>query len=92
MDEFEIEVVGDVDLTDPLLVEGLPGVGHVGKLAAEHLVSELDGEVVRRVYADEFPPQVTVDEDGLTELTHATVSAVKTDGRDLLVLTLAPRP
>jgi uncharacterized protein len=25
-------------LVDPVLVEGLPGVGNVGKLAAEHLV------------------------------------------------------
>src|SRR6056297_1353163 len=87
MDELDIEAVADPDLRDPVLVEGLPGVGHVGKLAAQHLVDELDGEPVRRVYSDEFPPQVTVDEEGLAELTHATFYAVEGADRDLLVLT-----
>jgi len=87
MDRVDIEVVAERDLRDPLLVEGLPGVGHVGKLAAEHLVEEKDGEAVRRVYTSEFPPQVTVDEDGTTELTHASFHAVDVGERDLLVLT-----
>ena len=34
----EVEAVADPDLTDPVLIEGVPGVGHVGKLAAEHLI------------------------------------------------------
>ncbi len=87
MEEVDIEVVAEPELDDPLLVEGLPGVGHVGKLAAQHLVQELDGEVVRRVYTSDFPPQVTVDDDGTTELTHATFHAVDAGERDLLVLT-----
>mgnify|MGYP000367844652 CR=1 FL=1 len=86
MDEFEIEAVAEPELTDPVLVEGLPGVGHVGKLAAEHLVEERDGRLVRRVYSTHLPPQVSVDE-GLTQLACAEVHAVETDGQDLLVLT-----
>jgi uncharacterized protein (TIGR00162 family) len=87
MDEYEIETVAEVDLQDPVLVEGLPGVGHVGKLAAEHLLEELDSQLVRRVYSEHFPPQVTVDE-GVTELASAEFHAVETeDGDDLLVLT-----
>ncbi|WEL17948.1 Archaeal enzyme of ATP-grasp superfamily [Halorhabdus sp. SVX81] len=85
MDEYEIEVLGDVDLDEPVLVEGLPGVGHVGKLAAEHLLEELDSTPVRRVYSQHFPPQVSV-EDGI-ELASATFHAVTPeDGQDMLVL------
>jgi hypothetical protein len=87
MDEIEVETVADPDLRDPVLVEGLPGVGHVGKLAAEHLLEELDSELVRRVYADEFPPQVTIDDEGVAELAHAEFHAVDAGDRDLLVLT-----
>ncbi len=89
MDEIDIAALAEPSLRDPVLIEGLPGVGHVGKLAAEHLVEELDSELVRRVYADEFPPQVTVDDDGVTSLTCAEFHAVTTegDGPDLLVLT-----
>ncbi|ARS88921.1 proteasome assembly chaperone family protein [Natrarchaeobaculum aegyptiacum] len=89
MDELDIETVAEVDLDDPVLVEGLPGVGHVGKLAVDHLLEELEGEstLVRRVYSPEFPPQVTV-ENGVSELTCAELFAVSTaDGRDLLLLT-----
>ncbi|WP_096390798.1 proteasome assembly chaperone family protein [Halopenitus persicus] len=87
MDDIEIDVVATPELEDPVLIEGLPGVGHVGKLAAEQLLEEGDGTLVRRVYTTEFPPQVTVDDDGVTELTCAEFHAVETEGTDLLVLT-----
>ena len=89
MDELDIETIAEVDLDDPVLVEGLPGVGHVGKLAVDHLLEELDVEstLVRRIHSQEFPPQVTV-EDGVTSLTCAEISVVTVpDGRDLLLLT-----
>ncbi|MFQ3318190.1 MAG: hypothetical protein ACI8UR_001335 [Natronomonas sp.] len=86
MDEFDIETVADPALEAPVLIEGLPGVGHVGKLAAEHLLEEFDAELVRRVYSEHFPPQVTV-EDGRTTLACAEVYAIETDARDMLVLT-----
>jgi uncharacterized protein (TIGR00162 family) len=87
MDDIDIEVVSDPELDDPVLIEGLPGVGHVGKLAAEHLRDEFDGELVRRVYASDFPPQVSVDDEGVADLTCAEFHAVTVDGTDLLLLT-----
>ncbi len=86
MDEFDIKRPADPDLRDPVFIEGLPGVGHVGKLAAEHLLEEFEAELVRRVYSEHFPPQVTVD-DGRTELACAEVYAIRDAERDLLVLT-----
>ena len=89
MDDLDIETVADVELEDPVLVEGLPGVGHVGKLAADHLLEELEAEsdLVRRVYSQAFPPQVSV-EDGVASLTCTEVYAVSVpDGRDLLLFT-----
>ena len=89
MDELDVDTVAEVDLDDPVLIEGLPGVGHVGKLAAEHLLEELEAEttLVRRIYSREFPPQVSI-EDGVASLTCTKVHAVSVpDGRDVLVLT-----
>jgi hypothetical protein len=87
MEDIEVETLAEPDPRDPVLVEGLPGVGHVGKLAVEHLLEELDSEPVRYVYADEFPPQVTLDEDSVAELARAEFYAVDAGDRDLLVLT-----
>ncbi len=87
MDEIEVVETGEASLSDPVLVEGLPGVGHVGKLAAEHLLEEHDGEVVRRVHSEHLPPQVGVGDGGVADLAAIEFHAVPTDGRDLLVLT-----
>jgi hypothetical protein len=87
MEDIEIETVAEPALRDPALVEGLPGVGHVGKLAAEHLLEEFDSELVARVYADEFPPQVGIDDEGVASLACAEFHAVDAGDRDLLVLT-----
>ena len=86
MDEFEIETVAEPDIHEPVLVEGLPGVGHVGKLAVEHLLEEFDSELVRRVYSTHLPPQVSVD-DGVTQLACAEIHSADVDGTDVLVLT-----
>jgi uncharacterized protein (TIGR00162 family) len=67
MDEFDIETVAQPDMDSPVLIEGLPGVGHVGKLAAEHLLEEFETTLVARLYSEHFPPQVTVEE-GCTQL------------------------
>ncbi|MFB6197139.1 MAG: proteasome assembly chaperone family protein, partial [Halobacteriaceae archaeon] len=81
------ERVEDVDLEEPAFIEGLPGVGQVGKLAVEHLIEEFDTTLVRRVHSEHLPPQVLVDDDGVANLVNAAVYAVETEGRDLLLLT-----
>lgn len=87
MDEFTIETVATESLEDPVLIEGLPGVGHVGKLAANQLLDEFDGTLVRRIHSEQFPPQVTVDESGVAALASVDVHAVSTPEQDLLVVT-----
>ncbi|MFC6836221.1 proteasome assembly chaperone family protein [Halomarina ordinaria] len=86
MDEVHTEVLAEPALEDPVLIEGLPGVGHVGKLAAEHLLEEFDTTLVARLYSRHFPPQVTV-EDGRSQLVGVEFHAVETGDADLLVLT-----
>ena len=36
MEYTEINVLEDVELDNPIFIEALPGLGHVGKLAADH--------------------------------------------------------
>ncbi len=87
MNEVEIDRVADPTLDEPVLVEGLPGVGHVGKLTAEHLLDELDGELARRIHSVHLPPQVGIDDDSVASLAGIEFHAVRADDVDLLVLT-----
>lgn len=86
MDEIEVDTIEEPSLTDPVLIEGLPGVGNVGTLVAEHLIEELDSTLIARVHTEHFPPQVTI-EDTRAELTASELYAVDLDGRDAIVLT-----
>jgi uncharacterized protein (TIGR00162 family) len=52
----------------PVLIEGLPGIGHVGKLVAEHMIRELGAEKVAEIESIFFPPQVIIDENGTVRL------------------------
>jgi uncharacterized protein (TIGR00162 family) len=55
-------------LRDPIFVEGLPGVGNVGKLAAEHLVDQLKAVKFVDMFSKYFPPQVLVTDAGTIRL------------------------
>ncbi|MBP2201785.1 uncharacterized protein (TIGR00162 family) [Methanococcus voltae] len=64
---FEKKIKEHEPLKDAVLIEGLPGIGHVGRIAAEHLIDEFNGEKVMEIYCSDFPPQVNVKPDGSVE-------------------------
>ena len=56
----KIVEVTPVKLKNPVLIEGFPGVGMVGTVAAMHLVKDLDMELVGYIDSEYFPPICTV--------------------------------
>ena len=56
------------DLDNPILIEGLPGVGNVGKLASDHLIDEVKAIKFASIYSKYLPPQVLVDDDSVVKL------------------------
>ncbi|MFD1513516.1 proteasome assembly chaperone family protein [Halomarina rubra] len=79
-----IAVHSDVELDAPAMVEGLPGLGLVGKIAADHLVSSLDLEYYAAVHCDGIP-QVSVYQADSSDLLPPVRLYVNDDGT-LLVL------
>jgi uncharacterized protein (TIGR00162 family) len=68
MENIIIKVHKKPNLKSPIFIEGLPGVGNVGKLAAEHLIDEIEAIKFADIYSKHFPPQVMVDNDGVIKL------------------------
>ena len=70
IEEISVDFFGDEndDFSCDIMIEGLPGVGQVGKLAAEHLVEELGAEKIAEIRSIFFPPQVVVDNSGVAHL------------------------
>ena len=71
MDDIEVRFSDKVpadEIKAAVLIEGLPGIGHVGKLVAEHMIQELGAEKVAEIHSIFFPPQVIIDEHGTVRL------------------------
>ncbi len=86
MSKTKLEITKEVDMEEPLLIEGLPGIGYVGKLAADHLVDELDAEKFAEMTSSYFPHHVTVDEDGVMDLVKIDFYHASFDDQDLIIL------
>ncbi len=88
MDKIKIIYSEEPVLENPILVEGLPGVGNVGKLAAEHLLDQIDAVKFADIYSVHFPPQVVVDDEGVVKLVNNELYYSKADGNhpDLIIM------
>jgi len=47
----EIQIVGEAELKNPILVQGLPGLGLVGKITVDHLIEELKPKSFAELYS-----------------------------------------
>lgn len=70
IEEITVDFFGEDsdDFSCDIMIEGLPGVGQVGKLAAEHMMDELGAEKIAEIRSIFFPPQVLVDNSGVAHL------------------------
>lgn len=68
MDDIMVIYKETPKLRDPIFIEGLPGVGNVGKLAAEHLVDQMKAVKFVDIISKFFPPQVLVGDTGVIKL------------------------
>src|SRR2546429_3868391 len=88
MENITIRYLDHPKLEDPTFIEGLPGIGNVGKLAAEHLKDELKAVKFAEIFSKYFPPQVLVQDDGQVKLVNNEMHYVKrNNGTDLVLLT-----
>ena len=72
--------------TNPILIEGLPGIGNVGKIAADFLVESLNAKKIYEIYSYSFPHSVFVNEENLVELPLVQIYYKKLKTRELMIL------
>ncbi|MFA4875988.1 MAG: proteasome assembly chaperone family protein [Methanoregula sp.] len=76
----------DKTLADPVFIEGLPGIGQVGKLVAEYMIHMLGAEKIGEIHSIYLPPQVILDESGLVRLARNEIYLYQGGGKDLVFL------
>jgi len=75
-----------IDLKNPILIEGLPGIGLIGKIAVEYLISELKAKKFAELYSPHFPHQVIIEKDSSLRLLRYEFYYHK-GKKDLIILT-----
>ena len=74
-------------LRSPVLIEGLPGIGQVGKLVAEYMIHMIGAEKIGEIHSIYFPPHVIIDESGIARLTRNELFLHRGESRDIVFLT-----
>lgn len=85
MKDTTIKILKKPKLNKPILIEGLPGMGYVGKLAAEHLLEVLHAEKFAEVLSPHFPHHVVVDEGGTLRPLQNALYRAHLDGKDVII-------
>lgn len=87
MEKIMVNEYKNPKLNKPVLIGGLPGIGNVGKIAAEYLVEKLKMQKMLDLFSQYFPPQVFINEDGMAMLVRNTIYYKKMKGKnDLMIL------
>lgn len=87
MDNVVLNMLEKPDLKNPIMIEGLPGIGLVGKLAGDHLLDELKAKKFAEIYSPYLPPQVNIKEDGTIKLVDMEFHSWSENEKELILLT-----
>ncbi|MFH1054603.1 MAG: proteasome assembly chaperone family protein [Candidatus Altiarchaeota archaeon] len=85
MDDVIVNVTERPQLKDAIMIEGLPGIGLVGKLAGDHMKDELKAVKFAELISPFLPPQVNILDDGTIKLVNMELYYWK-GSKDLIFL------
>src|SRR3989338_3950466 len=85
--ETTIKVLEKVKLKKPILIEGLPGIGNVGRVAAGYLINELKMKKFAELYSPHFLPLVLLQNDSVASMLKCEFYYHKNRKGDIIILT-----
>jgi len=89
MKETIIKEITKAEVKNPVLIEGLPGLGMVGRITVNFLTKQLKAKKIAELYSPHFPYYVLVNKKGNVRLLHGIFSVWnnKSGNADLIFLT-----
>jgi uncharacterized protein (TIGR00162 family) len=79
-------------LENPIFVQGLPGFGNVGKIAAYLLIKFCDAKPFAQLYSPSFPDYVSVNSEGICCLPRYEFHAAPMEKNDFVIMTGDTQP
>lgn len=87
MDKISFRELFRPDLREPVFVEGLPGFGNVGRIAAHLLIRFSGAKRFAELYSPYFPDYVIIDSGGVCRPPRYEFYAASTEQNDFIILT-----
>jgi proteasome assembly chaperone (PAC2) family protein len=86
--------VEEVKMTSPaVVIQGLPGMGLIGKIAVNFLITHYEAQEIARVYSSFFPPVVQIDsKTSMGKLARMEIYAITKTTPNFLILTGDAQP
>jgi len=83
---FKITQSSKPTLKNPILIEGLPGIGNVGKICIDFIIDNIQAKKFLEIYSTHFPSSVFVNEENLVDLPKIELFYKKYKNQDLILL------
>jgi len=87
-----VKRLAEPNLSEPILIGGVPDSGYVTKLIVDHMIGELEPRPFVEIYSSHFAPRITVNPDGTSHLPRNVLYYHKGSSRDLLLFTADAQP
>lgn len=82
----EIKLEEELNVENPLFIEGLAGIGHIGRNCVSFLADNLDADKVGELYSHHFPPYTIVKDDKTLKALQNDIYVAEANGRDIVLM------
>jgi uncharacterized protein (TIGR00162 family) len=92
MDKPYLREMFNPSLENPVFVQGLPGFGNVGRIAAHLLIKFCEAKPFAELYSPSFPDYVSISSKGITNLPKYEFYAAPIEKSNLIIMTGETQP
>ena len=92
MDKPYLHEISKPDLENPVFVQGLPGFGNVGRIAAHLLIKFCDAKPFAELYSPYFPDYVSISSNGICNLPKYEFYSAQIEKNNLVIMTGETQP
>jgi hypothetical protein len=85
-DFWKVNYYGKKKISSPILIEGLPGIGNVGKIVVDYIIEEIKAEKIMDFFSHCLPNSVFVNENNMVSLPRLELYHLKLNKQDYLFL------
>lgn len=92
MDKPYLRELANPALDNPVFIQGLPGFGNVGRIAAQLLIKNLSAKPLAELYSPSFPDYVSVSSKGICHLPHYEFYSATVENTNYIIMTGETQP